>query len=134
MSINSSRPSDGWGRSVPLSVRCAPTKLACYDTGDVPGRILYLVACSAVVLGLGPVSAPAPRIVMDGFFDDWATVPIVARDAGDAPGTPIDFGEVRATGNGDALFLMIETGPAVNLRAVDGTLSVRLDVDGDPSA
>jgi hypothetical protein len=85
-------------------------------------------------MGLGPVSAPAHPIFIDGFFDDWATVPVVARDAGDAPGTPIDFGEVRATGDGDALFLMIETGPEVNLRAVDGTLSVHLDVDGDPSS
>ncbi len=77
------------------------------------------------------VAAAAPPIVIDGQFDDWRNVAVALDDPADAPGAPVDFGEVRVTHDDRFVYLLIELGRTVNVQRLRGRFDILLDVDAD---
>jgi hypothetical protein len=90
-------------------------------------------APAAIGLALWAAGAPvfaAPRIVIDGSFDDWADVPIALADPRVAAG-PLDITEIRLTADADALYILLTARRPLNPNELpSGTLRLALDVDG----
>ncbi|MCH8152045.1 MAG: endonuclease/exonuclease/phosphatase family protein [Planctomycetes bacterium] len=84
---------------------------------------------ASLVLGLQP--NPAGRIVIDGRFDDWASVPIALADPAGAPKAAVDFGEVRISHDDRFVHLLMDFGRTVNVQKLDGTVLLLLDCDGN---
>ncbi len=76
------------------------------------------------------LSAPPPRIVIDGRFDDWDTAATLVDDPVDAPQAAVDFGQVRVSHDDRFVHLLIEVGRPVNVQRLPGTIRVLLDSDG----
>lgn len=80
-----------------------------------------------------PPPPAQPRI--DGLFDEWQGVPLLASDAaGDATGG-FDLTRIQAQSRGSFLFLRFDTSRTLNLQAgdpADGTLRLELDPPGGP--
>ena len=74
---------------------------------------------------------PAGRIVIDGRFDDWASVPIALADPADALKAAVDFGEVRISHDNRFVHLLVDFGKTVNVQKLDGTVLLLLDCDGN---
>ena len=75
--------------------------------------------------------APSARIVIDGDFTDWQASPILISNE-DVPGAKyLDLREVRGHADGARLHLMVVLGEVTNLQAMNGTLRLSLDGDGD---
>ncbi|MEM8835006.1 MAG: hypothetical protein AAGD00_04210 [Planctomycetota bacterium] len=93
----------------------------------MPDRLSLFAAC---VLLAAP-SACAQQIVLDGTFDDWASVPVGVTDpAGDATGA-FDVTEARATLRGGTLFLRFDISSERNLQSgsgSDGTLVITIQL------
>lgn len=66
---------------------------------------------------------------VDGRFEDWAGAPVVATNGREVAGP--DLREVRAVADEEALHLLLDFERPVNLQAMDGTLRLALDGDGD---
>lgn len=75
------------------------------------------------------VSTP---IVIDGRFEDWIDVPAFVADSGDAPRSALDLAGAKASYDDGALYVLLELGRPANVQALEGTLSIVLDADGDP--
>ena len=84
---------------------------------------------ASLMLGLQP--NPAARIVIDGRFDDWASVPIALADPADALKAAVDFGEVRISHDDRFVHLLVDFGRTVNVQKLDGTVLLLLDCDGN---
>src|SRR5262245_7544258 len=89
-------------------------------------RIRLLIAASAIPLLL----APPARIVIDGDFSDWQRITPALVDPTDAPGSNVDFGEVRIFADARFLNLMADFRRPVSVHNLGGTASLLLDVDG----
>ena len=92
--------------------------------------------CSVVVfvVAISTQSLSVPRIILDGEFEDWASVPVAVRDPLDsAPGMP-DIRAAHVTADDHYLYLLVEFEHEVGLQSLVGTaLSVLIDYDADPS-
>ena len=77
------------------------------------------------------VPAAAAPIVIDGRFDDWADVALALDDPADAPGAPVDFGELRVTHDDRFVHLLIDVTRAVNVQRLNGRIDILFDVDAD---
>jgi len=84
---------------------------------------------AAADAGEPDASAPPPVPRVDGLFDDWSGVPVLAADpAGDGTGA-FDVTNLQARSAGTVLYLRFDTGRTLNLNAgdfEDGTLSLEL--------
>jgi endonuclease/exonuclease/phosphatase family metal-dependent hydrolase len=74
------------------------------------------------------VSTP---IVIDGRFDDWADVPVLVADSGDAPRSALDLAGIKASYDDGAFYALMDLGRPANLQALDGTISIAFDADGN---
>lgn len=74
---------------------------------------------------------PTGWIVIDGRFDDWASVPIALADPADALKAAVDFGEVRISHDDRFVYLLVDFGRTVNVQKLDGTVLLLLDCDGN---
>lgn len=64
-----------------------------------------------------PCNSMNPRIIADGFFDDWNGLPIAYTDAsGDGGSNGIDFGQLQVFNDPEYLFLTFTTGVELNLQ------------------
>jgi hypothetical protein len=89
-----------------------------------------IAGCASVATDLE--SAPgAPRIVIDGVFDDWGPCAGV-DDPADAAAAELDLREVCLAHDSDAVYLRFDLGRPVNAQGLEGILSLALDADGDP--
>ncbi len=75
-------------------------------------------------------ASPSP-IVIDGWFGDWSGIPAAAADPADAPDAPVDFGQIKAAHDDEAIYLLVDLGRPVNAQAVPGTISLIFDADAD---
>lgn len=66
---------------------------------------------------------------VDGRFEEWAGAPIVATNGREVEGP--DLREVRAVVDEEALHLLLDFERPINLQAMEGTLRLALDGDGD---
>jgi endonuclease/exonuclease/phosphatase family metal-dependent hydrolase len=73
-----------------------------------------------------------PHVVIDGGFDDWEQTPAVTVDGPDAQNGFIDLGTVKVRHDRDAVYFMVHVGRIVTAQRLEGTVSLLLDVDGDP--
>jgi endonuclease/exonuclease/phosphatase family metal-dependent hydrolase len=89
-------------------------------------------ALAAVLCLLVPTIALADLepIQVDGYFDDWAAVPVAHDDSGDDAG-PVDFGRIWVANDQDHLFIRFETGGEVQ---PDEQQNMRLYLDTDMNA
>ena len=88
--------------------------------------LVLAIGCS------GPIPIDGNSIRIDGRFEDWAALTPVAVDpAGDVTNPPADLGRAHASADGHFVHLAIEIGREANLQALDGSLELRLDADGD---
>ena len=92
---------------------------------------LVLLAC---MTGGGTASKLSPHpdspiLCIDGLFDDWHTIDLIATDStGDASGA-FDITEVSVTSRGSRLYLRFDTGQTLNLHNgpdSEGTLLIEL--------
>lgn len=91
-----------------------------------PGRPLPLA--SAIIQRI-----PARTIRMDGRFEDWTGLPVVARGRSTYEGNAfVELGSVWCAHDDRCVYLRIELGRTVNVQALTGTLSLQLDADGNP--
>ena len=85
--------------------------------------------------GVVAASCAAPsRPAIDGLFDDWAEVAVVATDPADDATGAFDLTQVSATSRGSVLYLRFETGRVLNIQngpASEGTLLVELGLPGE---
>ncbi|MHC4100486.1 MAG: endonuclease/exonuclease/phosphatase family protein [Planctomycetota bacterium] len=88
----------------------------------MPHTLLFSLLC---------VTTPSP-IVIDGHFDDWASVPVALVDPADAPEAAIDFRELRVTHDERFVHLLVDLGRVVNIQHLEGTARLLLDTDGNP--
>jgi len=85
-----------------------------------------------------PVGCQAPSaepIVLDGRFDDWASVPAAVVDEADAPGAEVDFRTVRIADEPRLVHVLIDLGEGreINIQRLDGCAKLLLDGDGNPA-
>lgn len=96
-----------------------------------PPTALLVAPLVAACATMAPSSPGFEPIVIDGRFEDWEGVPVAAWDPADAPGSPVDFREVRLTHDDEAIYFLLDFGRPVTPHALAGTVSILLDVDGD---
>jgi hypothetical protein len=72
-------------------------------------------------------------IVIDGEFADWHGTPVVSSNHNAVGAGFLDLREVRASTDGTRVHLMLALGGITNLQAMDATLRLALDGDGDSS-
>lgn len=82
------------------------------------------------MLGGCASSGPRDHVVIDGEFNDWSDVTVVASDPADAPDGFLDFGEIRARHDRDAVYMLVDMGKVLTAQRLPGTVSILLDVDG----
>lgn len=87
--------------------------------------VLHLTGCGDRAAG--------PLIVIDGDFSDWDAVPPAIVDSLENGPGAVDFGEVRVESDDSALYFAIDLGRTVNPQAMQGTIRLVLDSDGDPA-
>jgi len=99
------------------------------------------VITSSLLLGLLMVLWPVPahavarRIVIDGEFGDWATVPDAYVDpTGDGGHTGLDITTVRLANDEDFLYLYIDFGLNFNLQNDHEFLRLCFDTDNDAAS
>ncbi|HSW45617.1 MAG TPA: endonuclease/exonuclease/phosphatase family protein [Phycisphaerae bacterium] len=92
---------------------------------------------AALIVGLvlpciswGASPTPPPRIIIDGCFDDWESVPVAFTDpAGDQGRSAVDVRAVRLTSDERYLYLQVELGSPINLQNAPTPLRIHLDAD-----
>ena len=101
-----------------------PAQQICH-TMPKPVHLLALLCCMA--------SPAAAGVLVDGNPAEWAGLTtVLAQDpAGDAPFAGPDFRSLRVTNDGYNLYLLVEFGSPVNLRAAD--LRLYIDADNNPA-
>lgn len=86
---------------------------------------------------LGPPSAlgqTLKRIVLDGLFEDWSTIPAAFTDpANDHGNSPIDLRRVWLANDDRFFYLRFETHRPLNLQHFDGALRIHFDTDRSPA-
>jgi len=76
----------------------------------------------------------APRVVIDGQFDDWLAVSDRLTDPLDAPaGAAVDLREVQLQDDGHWLHVAIDWSRNVNAQSMSGSVRLVFDADGDRS-
>lgn len=104
----------------------------------VPGpRSLVALLFALLPVGSRPPSAAPPqqlaRIVLDGEFDDWMSVPLAYGDPRDAPDTTsVDFGRLWISQDEHHLLLRLEVGVELSLQNRNA-VTLYLDTDDDPA-
>jgi len=93
-------------------------------------RALSVGLCHAL-LACSPESGTGPRVVIDGNFAEWDSIPPVLTDPLENGIGAVDFGELRIESDDDAVYLAIDLVRAVTLQAMYGTIQIVLDADGD---
>jgi hypothetical protein len=96
-------------------------------------RPLALLAALTLTLGGCASSGPADHVVIDGEFNEWANVPPAVSDPADAPDGFLDFGEIRVRNDRDSVYMLVDMGKVLTAQRLPGTVSILLDVDGNPS-
>lgn len=87
--------------------------------------------CLVIGLALVPVQAAyVTDIVIDGNFDDWDDVPILATSG--VTGTPIDFATLQVANDRDFLYVRFTLHNPANPQDGNGTF-LHIDIDNDPS-
>src|SRR5687768_14599901 len=87
-------------------------------------------ALTSLVAALTLMADAPPRIVIDGRFDDWASVPPVVRDPSE-PAAGMDFRDVHVTADGRYLYLLLDFRDPVNLHGLAGSAALLLDADAN---
>lgn len=99
---------------------------------------LSVAVCSLAVSGQADTTHDPPRpapptIVIDGRFEDWdgliSSSPNILPTTDD---TFVDIGAVWTRADMDWIYFRFELGRVMNLQGMDGTISLRLDLDGNP--
>ena len=112
----------------------------CFDArSSSRGRAFGTLGLAALSIGLSGLCAGArdrgrsvsTPIVIDGRFEDWADVPVLVADSGDAPRSALDLAGIKASYDDGAFYTLIDLGRPANLQALDGTISIAFDADGD---
>ncbi|MBN2431295.1 MAG: endonuclease/exonuclease/phosphatase family protein [Acidobacteria bacterium] len=94
-----------------------------------------LLICLFAVLFLSPGQAAAHRIVIDGEFDDWASVADAYVDpTGDAGHTGLDITTIRLANDAEFLYLYIDFGLTFNLQDDHDFLRLCFDTDNNPAS
>ncbi len=71
------------------------------------------------------------RILVDGFFEDWATQPVLHNDAsGDGGGSGVDFGKVQVYNDRNFVFFSVEVGNTINLQD-NNDVAIYIDIDNN---
>lgn len=91
------------------------------------------VALLATLLATCGDSAAGPLIVIDGAFGDWDAVPPALVDSLENGPGAVDFGEIRVESDDSAVYFAIDLGRTINPQAMQGTVRLVLDTDGDPT-
>ncbi|HSG46632.1 MAG TPA: endonuclease/exonuclease/phosphatase family protein [Longimicrobiales bacterium] len=103
--------------------------------------LLLLFGCTSGAPGLPPAPASGPDlgfgapspVVLDGILDDWRDIPRLVEDDPAAGEDPIiDLLALSAADDPAWLYLQLQVGGALNLQSMPGTISLLVDVDGDP--
>jgi endonuclease/exonuclease/phosphatase family metal-dependent hydrolase len=92
-------------------------------------RIRVLVAALCLLIP-GFALADLEPIQVDGFFEDWAAVPVAHDDSNDDAG-PVDFGRIWVANDQDYLYIRFETEGEVQ---PDEQQNLRLYLDTDMNA
>jgi hypothetical protein len=74
-----------------------------------------------------------PLIVIDGEFADWDTVPPLLADPLENGRGAVDLGEIRVESDDSAVYFALDFGRTVNAQAMQGSVMLELDTDGDPA-
>lgn len=89
----------------------------------------------AAALPLASARIDAQTIVIDGNFDDWAGIPVLATDpAGDGTPTSVDYRAVRVTNDDENLYFLLEWTREVIMPTTSTSTAgnrIRLYLDGD---
>jgi endonuclease/exonuclease/phosphatase (EEP) superfamily protein YafD len=95
-------------------------------------RFLSLAALPFLCTACGDPPAPAgPLIVIDGELADWDTVPTLLVDPSENGPGAVDLGEVRIGSDDSAVYFALDFGRTVNAQAMQGSVRLELDTDGD---
>ncbi|MDG2455618.1 MAG: T9SS type A sorting domain-containing protein [Bacteroidia bacterium] len=71
------------------------------------------------------------RILVDGFFEDWLTQPVLDTDAsGDGGNSGIDFGKVKVFNDREFIFFSVEVGSTINLQD-NNDIALYIDIDNN---
>ncbi len=97
-------------------------------------RDLTLLAATGLLLSSCVTSGSVDKVVIDGEFDEWKEVPVVASDPADSPNGYLDFGDVRVRHDRDAVYMLVDMGKVLTAQRLPGTVSILLDVDGRSSS
>lgn len=90
-------------------------------------NLQYLI--SFILLAMTQLSAQPHRIVTDGEYEDWQSVPVAHTDpAGDQNSGNLDFGRLWITNDEFSLLIRLEVGEEINLQDFN---SVTLYIDTD---
>lgn len=105
---------------------------ALQDTWPVGRARVGIRTWSPDPISAGPSQATSGPIVIDGVFEEWNRVPVLVSDPMDAPGAAVDFGQVKAAHDDEAVYLLIDLGRALNAQAAPGAISLIFDTDANP--
>lgn len=97
-------------------------------------RTLALLAAAGLLAGSCATSGSGNNVVIDGEFEEWKDVPVVASDPADSPDGYLDFGDIRVRHDRDSVFMLVEMGKILTAQRLPGTVSILLDVDGKSSS
>lgn len=97
-------------------------------------RTLSLLAAAGLLATACATSGRGRDVVIDGEFDEWKDVPVVASDPKDSPEGYLDFGDIRVRHDRDSVFMLVEMGRVLTAQRLPGTVSILLDVDGRSSS
>ncbi|HEX8392464.1 MAG TPA: hypothetical protein VF665_08930, partial [Longimicrobium sp.] len=88
------------------------------------------VLAAALAISAADAQSAAP-VMLDGAFDEWSAAPVVVSDPADAPAPYADVREVRVRDDAEGVYLMLVLERPVSLQALDGTLQLVMNTDGE---
>lgn len=83
---------------------------------------------------LKPATTPQP-VAIDGDFSDWvgrASIAAAQRTDNASPSASVPLRQVWTTSDAKWVYFMFDVGQTANLQGLDQTISLQLDVDGNP--
>jgi len=92
-------------------------------------RTPFIGLAASMLAAYAQASSPVP-IVIDGLFEDWREIAPAADDSGDAPEAEIDLGVVAVQVDRQFVHFMLGFHPELNVQALDGSLQILVDADG----
>lgn len=98
-----------------------------------PFFAVFLAGTVSAACGGDSPESTGPLIVIDGEFADWDTVPPLLADPLENGRGAVDFGEIRSESDDSAVYFALDFGRTVNAQAMQGSVMLELDTDGDPA-